>query len=72
MFGHCFVAQCFVSFLVLQSSRLEKELVALLVSSSGSYAAVIVRCLFLTVPRIGMWCVIVAFPGHTCFSWFQT
>ena len=26
---------------------------------------VVVLCLFLMVPLAGLWCVIVAFPGHT-------
>ena len=26
-----------------------------------------VRCIFLTVPRVGLQCVIVAFPGHIQF-----
>ena len=43
------------------------ELVVLLLLSSGCYmyAAVIVLCLFLVVPWVCLWCVIVAFPGHS-------
>ena len=49
MLGPCFVIHCFVSFLVLRN----KELVA-----------VIVLCLYLIVPWVGLQCVIVVFPGH--------
>ena len=36
-----------------------------LLLSSGCYDALIVLCLFLTVPWIGLLCVIVSFPDHT-------
>ena len=43
------------------------ELVAwfLLPWSSGCYVAVIVLCLFLAVPWVCLWCVIVVFPGQS-------
>ena len=41
------------------------ELVALLLSSSECHFVVIDFCLFLTVPWVGLKCVIVVFPGHT-------
>ena len=66
MFGPCIVVQYFVSFLVLQSSRWEREgWLHNFKFSSGCYVAVIVLCLFLTVPWVSLWCVIIAFPCHT-------
>ena len=43
----------------------KKELVSLLLLASGCYVAVIVICLLLTVPWVGLKCLIEAFPGHT-------
>ena len=62
VFSPCIVVQYFVSFLVLQSLCWERDSWL----SSGWYAAVIVLCL-LTVPWVGMWCVILAFPDHAHF-----
>ena len=42
-----------------------RELVALLLLSYGSLVAVNVLWLFLAVPLVGLWCVIVVFPDHT-------
>ena len=43
----------------------KRELVALLLLSYGCLATVNVMWLFLTVPWVGLQCVIVIFPGHT-------
>ena len=40
-------------------------LVSLLLLSCGCLVAVDVLRLFLTVPWVGLWCVIVVFPDHT-------
>ena len=40
-------------------------IVALPLLSSTCHEAVIVLCLFLIVPYVGLQCVIVSFPGHT-------
>ena len=61
----CFVGQNFVSFLVLQTSHRVRELVALLLWYSECHVSVIVLCLILTVPLVGLWFVIVAFSGHS-------
>ena len=63
VFGICYVLHYLVSFLVLQSSSRGKEswLIALIV------ATVSVVLLFLTVPWVGLQCVIVKFPDHTHF-----
>ena len=50
------------SFAVIQ--LMERKLVACPLLSSESHVAVIILCLFLTVPCQGFWCVIEAFPGH--------
>ena len=57
----------FVSFLVLQSSFLKRKrvLVVLLILSYGCLDTVNVLRLFLTVPFVGLRCVIVIFPDHT-------
>ena len=50
----------------------KKELVALLLLSSLSLVTAVVLWLFLTVPRVGLQCVIVVFPDHThFFNWFR-
>ena len=49
----CFVLQYPVSFLVLQT-KAKKELVVLLLSCSECHIAVIVLCLFLAVPLVGL------------------
>ena len=43
----------------------KRELVALLLLSSGCQVVVTVRCIFLPVPRVGLQHVIATFPGHT-------
>ena len=43
----------------------ERELVALLLLSSERHVVVVVLLLILAVPWVGLWCVIVAFPGDT-------
>ena len=43
----------------------KRELVALLCLSSWCFVIVIVLWLFLTVPWVGLQCVIVVFPDHT-------
>ena len=43
----------------------KRELVALLLLSFGCLVTVNVLWLFLTVPWVGMQCVLVVFPGHT-------
>ena len=53
--------QYLVSFLVCNHFN---EVALLLLSSCG-HLAVSVLCLFLTVPWVGLQCVIVAFPGHS-------
>ena len=63
MFCPCFVVQ-FKCPLVLQSSRDRWRCFTLY---SWCHVAVSVLCLFLTVPWVGMQCVLVAFPGHTYF-----
>ena len=56
----------FVSYLALQSSwKRKRELVALLLLTYGFLVTVNVLLLFLTVPWVGMQCVIVVFPDHT-------
>ena len=54
---------------VLSSSEIiflrKKELIALLQLSSCCRVAVSIVCLFLAVPWVGLWYVLVAFPGHT-------
>ena len=37
----------------------------ILLKKSGCRVAYCVSCLFFVVPWVGMWSVIVAFPGHT-------
>ena len=59
-----FAVLCVFSSFVIISVR-KRELVALLLLCSKCHVSVIVLWLFLLVPRVGMWYVIVAFPGHT-------
>ena len=49
-----------------------RELVALLGLSSGCLVTVSVLWLFLTVPWVGMQCVIVVFPDHTHLLFLQS
>ena len=46
----------------------ERVLVILLLLSSECHVFVVVLCLFLTVPWVGMQCVTVEFPGHARLS----
>ena len=54
-----------MSFLVLQSFHRVREPIALLLGYSECHVSVIVHCLILTVPLVGLWFVIVEFSGHT-------
>ena len=45
---------------------MERKLVALLLLSYGCIVTIIVLWLFLTVPWVGLQCVIVLFSDHTC------
>ena len=56
----CYAVLCVLSSFVIISLG-KRELVALLYS----HVVVVALCLFLTVPWVGLQCVIVAFPGHT-------
>ena len=64
-----FDVRYFVSILVLQSSRWERELVALL--SLSSWCLVIVVWLFLMMPLVCLQVVIVVFPDHTHLLFFM-
>ena len=48
----------------------KRELVALLCLSSWCLVVIVVQWLFLTVPWVGLLCVIVAFPDDTRFFLF--
>ena len=64
--GSCFVVQYFVSFLVLQLSHCGRESWLLYFCGIlNCHVSVVILCLFLTVPWVGLYCVIVAFPGQT-------
>ena len=68
VFGPCIIMQFLLSFLVLQFILLRKrELVASLKINSlpDVLWLVSVLWLFLTVPWVGLQCVIVVFPGDT-------
>ena len=60
----CCALLCILSSFAITLKR-KKELVALLLLSYGCLVTENVLCLFLTVPWIGLWCVIVVFPDHT-------
>ena len=65
MFSPCFVIavlSVLSSFSII--SLCKRELVALLCLLSCFFLTVFVLCLFLMVPRVGLWSMIVAFPGH--------
>ena len=63
MFGPCFLMQCLSrSAISLMGKR---DLVALLLSSFLCLVTVSILWLILTVPLVGLQCVIVAFPDHT-------
>ena len=57
----------------------ERELVALLYLCSCCHVTISFLCLFFAVSWVGLWSVIVAFPGHThllhdscvCEAWLQ-
>ena len=59
--------QYFVSFLVLQLSRCGRESWLFDLLSSGCHVAVIVLCLFLKVPLVRPWCVVVVIPGELTY-----
>ena len=61
VFDPCFVVQYLMLFLVLESSHWGRE------SWSLNFNCVpdSVLCLFLTMPCVGMQCMILAFSGHT-------
>ena len=56
---------CLSSFAIILTRK--SELVALLLLSFGCLVIIIVLWLFLTVPWVGLQCVIVVFPDHTHF-----
>ena len=55
----------FLSILVLQSSRRERQMFSLPLLAFGWLVTVNVLWLFLTVPWVGLQCVIVVFPDYT-------
>ena len=59
---HCVLS----SFAIILKRR--RELVALLLLSYGCFVSVNGLWLFLTVPWVGLQCVIVVFPDHTHLS----
>ena len=65
MFVPCFYAVLcvFSSFAIILIGK--RELFALIVLSSWCLVTVIVLWLFLTVPSVGLQCMIVVFLGHT-------
>ena len=68
----CCVLLCVLSsFAIILTGQRERELVALLCSSSCSIVMVIVLLLFPMVPWAGMQCVIVIFPDHTHLIFFE-
>ena len=62
-----FVLLYIVSFLVLQSSDQEESVGCFAFIASWSLVTVNVLWLFLTVPWVGLWCLIVVFFDHTHF-----
>ena len=70
-----FTLLCVLFSLSLRCNHLvgeERELVALFCLSSLFLVVVIVLWLFLTVPRVGLRCVIVVFPDHTPLLSFKS
>ena len=62
----CYAVLCVVSrFAII--SLVKRELVALVLLSSGYHVAGIILCLFFTVTWVGLHCVIFAFPDHSHF-----
>ena len=55
---------CTLSYFAI-SLKKKRELVASLLLSYGCLVTVYAPCLFLTVPWVGLQCVIVVFPDHT-------
>ena len=62
LFWYAFI--CVISSFAIILER-KRELVALLLLSYGRLVTVNVLWLFLTVPWVGLQCVIVVFPDHT-------
>ena len=62
----CYALLCVHSSFVIILKR-KKKLVALLLLSYGCFVAVGVLWLFLTVPWVGLQCVIALFSDHTFF-----
>ena len=60
----CFAVFCVVSSFAIISLG-KRELFALLLLCSECYVAVLALWLFLAVPWVGLFHVIVAFPGHS-------
>ena len=57
-----FSNMCMISFAIILMGK--RELVALLKLSSWCPVAISVLKLFLAVPSVSLWCVIVVFPDH--------
>ena len=68
MLGPSFVMQYFVYFLVLLSSCLGRELIALLCLPDRCLITVSILCLSFTILWVGLQCVSVVFLGHTYFK----
>ena len=60
----CCILLCAISSFVI-ILKMKREMVALLLLSYGCLVTVKVMCFFLTVPLVGLRCVIVVFPDHT-------
>ena len=67
LFGPCHVVRYLVSFQVISILVGRGDLVPLLLLSSRCHVAISVLFLFLTVPCVGLQCVILAFPDHNHF-----
>ena len=65
MFGPCFAVHYLVYFRVCNHLGGEKKNGCFTLIAFQCHLTVSVLCLFLTVPWVGLQCVIVAFPGHT-------
>ena len=65
----CFALLCVLSSFVIISLG-KRKLIALLLLCSVGHVTVIVLDLFLTVPWVGLWYVIVAFLGQTQLLFF--
>ena len=62
----CYALLCVHSSFAIILKR-KRKLAALLLLSYRCIATINVMWLFLTVPWVGLQCVIVVFPDHTCF-----